>query len=350
MTQNHILQTTITISLFLIGILTAEAQTQLPNSNFEQWTVTTPGKAVPTGWHTFSDGDCRLSGLASIGCSTGKKNHSSRVAGHHGYACEITASSILGIVANGAMTTGQMVLASTTPRDTINIIYSDIHNKVGHNGYAKFTGRPDSVYMWCKVSVKKSTSIPSCKIHLHGAVPYVDVPKHTAGVPQDGKIANAFCTFTGHNDGQWHQYRFPFVYYDSNGKVTTSRSRQPSYALASFSTNKVPGSGNSGDKLAFDDIVMIYNKRLSQILIDGEPLDGFHPDITQYELVANDTHIPYVTAEAASPNATVSVEQASAANHFTVTITVTHDDGQKIYTLPVTFLFENRMVAIPTTR
>lgn len=336
MTQNHTLRTTITISLILIGILTAGAQTQLPNSNFEQWTVTTPGKAVPTGWHTFSDGDCRLSGLASIGCSTGKKNHSSRVAGHHGYACEITASSILGIVANGAMTTGQMVLASTTPRDTINIIYSDIHNKVGHNGYAKFTGRPDSVYMWCKVSVKKSTSIPSCKIHLHGAVPYVDVPKHTAGVPQDGKIANAFCTFTGHNDGQWHQYRFPFVYYDSNGKVTTSRSRQPSYALASFSTNKVPGSGNSGDKLAFDDIVMIYNKRLSQILIDGEPLEFFEPDHTHYELQASMAGLPFISAETASPNATVSVEQARPQNAYTATIIVTHDDGQMIYTVTFT--------------
>lgn len=325
-------------------------QTQLPNATFEQWTVTTEGKAVPTGWHTFSDGDCRLSGLASIGCGTAKKNHSSRVTGHRGYACQITATSVLGVVANGAMTTGQMVLASATPKDTINVIYSDINNKVGHNGYARFTGRPDSVYMWCRYTVKKSTSIPSCKIHLHGNVAYVDVPKHTPGVPQNGKIANAYCEFKGYTDGQWHQYRFPFVYYDSNGKVTTSRSRQPSYVLASFSTNKVPGAGNSGDKLAFDDIIMIYNKRLSQILIDGEPLDGFHPDVTQYELVANDTHIPYVTAEAASPNATVAVEQASADNHFTVTITVTHDDGQKIYILPVTFLHENRMVAMPTTR
>lgn len=320
------------------------AQTQLPNANFEQWTVVTPGKAVPTGWHTFSDGDCRLSGLASIGCSTGKKNHSSRVSGHHGYACEITASSILGIVANGAMTTGQMVLASTTPKDTINIIYSDIHNKVGKNGYARFTGRPDSVYMWCKVSVKKSTSIPSCKIHLHGDVAYVDVPKHTPGVPQEGKIANAFCTFAGHNDGLWHQYRFPFVYYDSKGNVTKSRSRQPSYVLASFSTNKVPGAGNSGDKLAFDDIVMIYNKRLSQIFLDGQPLEFFHPDCDRYELYASFEGIPFISAEAASPNATVSVEQARAENGYAATITVTHDDGEKTYTL--TFTPESNMLLV----
>jgi len=343
-TLNHILL--LSISILFAGF-TAAAQTQLPNSDFEQWKVTTDGKAVPTGWHTFSDGDCQLKGVVSIGCSTGKKNHSSRVTGHHGYACEITATSILGIVANGAMTTGQMVLASTAPKDTINIIYSDIHNKVGHNGYARFTGRPDSVYMWCKVSVKKSTSIPSCKIHLHGAVPYVDVPKHTPGVPQKGKIANAFCVFSGHNDGQWHKYRFPFVYYNSNGKVTTSRSQQPSYALASFSTNKVPGAGNSGDKLAFDDIVMIYNKRLSQILIDGQPMEYFNPDCTQYELYASADGIPFISAEAASPNATVSIEQARPENAYTATITVTHDDGEKVYTITFTPEHKKLLVSRP---
>ncbi len=344
------IKTVITTFIATICCYFLAAQTQLPNASFEQWTSTTDGKAVPQGWHTFSDGDCQLSGIVSIGCNTGKKNHSSRVVGHKGYACEITATSIIGVVANGAMTTGQMVLASTTPRDTVNIIYSDIHNTVGHNGYARFTGRPDSVYMWCRVNVKKSTSIPSCKIHLHGDVAYVDVPKHTSGVPQKGKIANAFCEFKGYTDGEWHRYRFPFVYYDSNGKVTTSKSRQPSYALASFSTNKVPGAGNSGDRLAFDEIVMIYNKRLSYILLDGEPLELFQPDITFYEIVTTDNHIPVITAKAQSPNADIGIEQPSMQNHYTATITVTHDDGQMIYTLPVTFQQTETVASAPQNR
>ena len=110
--------------------------------------------------------------------------------------------------------------------------------------------------------------------------------------------------------------------------MVKSTSRTPSYILISFSTNKIAKGGNSGDKLVVDDIEMIYNKRLSYLNIDGKPMPGFNPDITEYTYACDDpTRIPDVSAETQSPNATVSIEKSTEQ----ILITVTHDDGEKVY-------------------
>lgn len=325
---------TLAISIAIYGL--GMAQTQVQNRNFEQWTSTDNGNAIPKYWHSYADGDCQLKGIYSWGCGPMTKNHSNRVSGHSGYGCEIYPVTLAGNLVNGVITTGQMRFASPDNNSTENNTFTDKDNTVGHNAAMKFTGRPDSVYFWCKFDMKKPSNVASAKFHLHGNSAYKDISTHTAATAQKGKVGNAFCDIKDPNDHKWHQYKFKFTYYDEQNKVVKSTSRTPSYILVCFSTNKIAKGGNNGDKLAIDDIEMIYNKRLSNIEVNGELLPGFHPDKTDYTFYC-DSHsqLPVFTADAQSPNASVRVVQPTAENGFTARIIVTHDDGEKEYRISV---------------
>ena len=319
--------------VFIVAIFVAfggiiSAQTQLPNKSFEQWTTTDKGNAVPKYWHSYGDGDCQLKGIYSWGCGPLTKNHSNRVTGHTGYGCEIYSTSISGNLVNGVLTTGQMQFASPDNNSTDNCTYTDKDNKLGHKAATAFTGRPDSVYFWCKFEMKKPSNVAIAKFHLHGNIAYRDISTHSASTAQKGKIGNAYCDIKDHNDQKWHRYKYKFTYYDEQNHVVSNTSRTPSYILVCFSTNKITKGGNNGDKLIIDDIEMIYNKRLSFIEIDGHPLPDFNPDITEYTYACDDpARIPEVSAEAQSPNATVHTESTPQQ----ILITVTHDDGEQVY-------------------
>ena len=336
----------LTISL-LCAAVCGLAQTQLPNANFEQWTTTEAGNAMPKYWHSFADADCQLKGIYAWGCPCMLKNHSNRVAGHTGYGCEIHSAFIGGVVlVNGVMTTGQMQFATPDTKSENNHNYTDRNNTVGHKAAIPFTGRPDSVSFWCKFVMKKPSNVAMAKFHLHGDVAYRDVSTHQAGTPQKGKVGNAFCEMRDPNDQMWHQYKYKFTYYnDQNQKVGTAA--HPNYILVTFSTNKITKGGDKGDKLVVDDIVMIYNKRLAEIRIGGEALPEFNSETRNYDFACSDLrHLPEVTAAAQSPNATVRVEQPARNNGYTARIIVTHDDGEWIYT--VRFLpFPKKCVSLP---
>lgn len=323
------------IIIIAICVLTT-AQTQMQNNKFEEWTTTDKGNAVPKYWHSYGDGDCQLKGIYSWGCGPTTKNHSNRVTGHTGYGCEIYSISIAGNLVNGVLTTGQMQFASPEDNSPNNYTYTDKDNKLGHKAAMAFTGRPDSVYFWCKFEMKNPSNVAIAKFHLHGNIAYRDLSGHSSSTAQKGKIGNAFCTFKDPNDHKWHQYKFKFTYYDEQNNVVKTSSRTPSYILACFSTNKITKGGSNGDKLIIDDIVMIYNKRLSYIEVNGEQLPGFNPDKTDYTFYCDNTsELPVFTAEAQSPNATVRIEQPTADNNYIARIIVTHDDGEKEYRINV---------------
>ena len=310
-------------------IHSAAAQTQMANRDFEQWTSIGKGDAVPKQWHSYGDADCQLRGIYSWGCGPMTKNHSNRVSGHTGYGCEIQSSSLAGNIVNGVLTTGQMQFASTDNKNPENCTYSDKDNKCGHKAAMAFTGRPDSVYFWCKFEMKKPSNVAVAKFHLHGNLAYKDISTHSSATAQKGKIGNAFCEFRDPNDGKWHQYKFAFTYYDEQNRVVKSAMRTPSFILACFSTNKIAKGGHTGDKLSIDDIEMIYNKRLSHIHINGMALPDFDPDRTEYTYSCPDSAVPTIEAGAQSPHARVRIEQQGQS----IRIIVSHDDGEKVYSI-----------------
>ena len=263
--------------LLLTASVTMGQNYQFPyNGQFEYWTSEQSDKAVPKGWQSFNTAQCEL----FIGCSTAKTNHSNKVDGHGGgSALEIYCKTVLGVAANGAMSTGRMRVASMTASDDSNYMYT---RRTGNSSnpaacYA-FSGCPDSLSFWAKFNMSDTANVASLKIHLHTDRDYQDVPSHTETTAQAGKIANRICHFKcNRQSNTWQKYSFDIKYYQSNttsvipnpqlANITT-----PSYLLASFSTNKSSGVGNNNDKLTIDDARFIYNKRLSSLTINNNPI------------------------------------------------------------------------------
>ena len=272
------LLTILSVLLFLMmNNLTAQHY-QFPNPSFSNWTSTTSSSAIPRGWHSFSDAE----GTWSFAVS----NHSNTATDRFGvnnHACQIYTTKVLGVKANGAMTLGKMVVASTSTSSDANLIYTKRSESDSSGCKWSMAGRPDSVRLWVKFEMASSSSIATCKMHIHGDVNYQDIPSHSAGTAQTGKIANAFCEMVknngavsyGSSSNFWERFDFKFTYYDdanniiSNPTLTNIVQASQSYILASFSTNKTVGGGSENDKLYFDDMELVYNKKLASLSIGG---------------------------------------------------------------------------------
>ena len=264
--------------LFLMAGTTMGQHYQFPNPSFDTWKSTSSGSAIPRGWHSFSD--------AEGGWAWAVSNHSNTATdrfGENDHACQIYTTKVLGVKANGAMTLGKMVVASTSTSSDANLIYTKRSDADSSGCRWSMAGRPDSVRLWVKFEMASASSIATCKMHIHGDCDYQDIPSHSAGTAQTGKIANAFCEMVknngavsyGSSSNFWERFDFKFTYYDdanniiSNPTLTNIVQAPQSYILASFSTNKTVGGGSENDKLYFDDMELVYNKKLASLSIGG---------------------------------------------------------------------------------
>lgn len=311
----------------VIGLFSLRAQVQMPNPGFENW----PGEATtsPKGWHSFDEAAGVFAKTVSNKGGVGNPAALERVSGHTGkYAVVIRCTKILGVAANGALTSGRVYMGAMGASSAKNYCYTD-----RANGYAyKFTGRPDSISFWAKFDMKGSV-YATAKAHLHTDCDFRDF----VDIGQASDIASAILYFKNPNDGKWHKYKQAFKAYDKVYKATAAQApiptlntwtRKPSYLLFCFSTNRYVMSGAKGDALYLDDIKLIYNKHLSSILIDGKEFYDYRKGTDSYVCFVpseEDGRYPVVTAVAESPRAVVSVKQASAEDPV-AEIAVSHDD------------------------
>ncbi len=315
------------ILAFCAMVLPLQAQVQMPNPGFENW----PGEvtASPKGWHSFNEAGGVFAKTMSNKGGPGNPAALERVAGHSGkYAVVIRCTKILGVSANGALTSGRVYMGAMGAASAKNYCYTD-----RANGYAfKFTGRPDSISFWAKFDMKESV-YATAKAHLHTDCDFRDF----VDIGQESDIASAILYFKNPKDGKWHKYKQAFKAYDKVYKATAAQApiptlntwtRKPSYLLFCFSTNRYVMTGNKGDALYLDDIRLIYNKNLSFIQVDGTELYDYKKGQNDYVyFVSNtqETQFPEVTASAESPRAVVEVRQATAENPV-AEIKVYHDD------------------------
>ncbi|MBR3572604.1 MAG: hypothetical protein IKN99_05050 [Bacteroidales bacterium] len=315
------------ILAFCAMVLPLQAQVQMPNPGFENW----PGEvtASPKGWHSFNEAGGVFAKTMSNKGGPGNPAALERVAGHSGkYAVVIRCTKILGVSANGALTSGRVYMGAMGAASAKNYCYTD-----RANGYAfKFTGRPDSISFWAKFDMKESV-YATAKAHLHTDCDFRDF----VDIGQESDIASAILYFKNPKDGKWHKYKQAFKAYDKVYKATAAQApiptlntwtRKPSYLLFCFSTNRYVMTGNKGDALYLDDIRLIYNKNLSAIQVDGTELYEYNKGKQDYVyFVSNtqETQFPEVTASAESPRAVVEVRQATAENPV-AEIKVYHDD------------------------
>lgn len=285
----------ITVSLLLLPVC-GRAQYQLLNPGFESWEGAS-ANARPSHWSSFPQAD------GSWAWAANTAQHYHRGGGRPGSSgssyLTIYSRSVLGIVANGNMTTGQIRVGSTSASNSNNYNYTHRGSAYCHT----FSGTPDSMYVWVSYYASSASSQGSVRAYLHGNSDFRD--------PNDCTTANLYCgkavaqfsrTTASATTPTWVQQRVPFVY-DGTSSVN--------YVLMSMTTNTTPGGGSANDSLSVDDIDFIYSAWLDNITLNGDTLDGFQRGLLDYNVSLDspaDLHSATLTFVPQANDATVTVD------------------------------------------
>lgn len=225
---------------------------QIPNSGFEQFHKE---KKVdePNHWHSFASSD----GVFSPFVSTIAHTFVSDVvrpgtSGSH--SVMLTSARIFGLTANGTLTTGRMVAASSKAEDPANHAEMDMSNTAkdanGNPFHVQINGRPEAISAWVKF--KQATPQPAAPYATISATitdgSYYQEPEDKAYTNVMSRAKNDKIETKGF---EWQNIMIPFETVDKNvdGKAI----------LVTISTNALPGKG-SIDTLYIDDLSLVYNQ------------------------------------------------------------------------------------------
>ena len=256
---------------------------QLPNAGFEENWHTVNSGVEPDGWHSFES--CTA---ASNFLQRNARGHNQLVSssdvrpGSTGSTSAlIKAYSIIGVIANGNLTSGQIHAGSTSPTSTDNHAFSNPTN-TGYN--TPFTAQPDSFVFWAKFIPGNS----SHEARMHSVITtnarYQDPEEKDYS---DVKIAEATLNYKATNG--WKRLSAPFVY------STSVAATEAAYILNTFSTNKTPGVGSESDQVYLDDIELIYNYQLDNFTFDGSQV-SFNNGTASVNKPYSDSIYTYSTA------------------------------------------------------
>ncbi|MFT4544033.1 MAG: hypothetical protein ACI9EQ_000486 [Bacteroidia bacterium] len=224
------------LSVLTVGaVLTASAQQQPTNGDFENW----DGDNEPNSWNNMTTGD--LCFLCGFGASQRVFEDNTDFHGG-GASARIESTLISPTVVNGTMTTGQIIAPSTDP--------SEGHAKTIRSNASfnhAFTDEPDSLVFWAKYNLTDASDSASVAVILHEDNDYRDPNGDNNQV-----IAEVRKRFQTGGTSAWVRISVPFIY--SGASVNPV-----AYALMTFTSSYQPGVGNGNAKLWVDDFEFIYN-------------------------------------------------------------------------------------------
>jgi len=300
--------------LLLTGIIFCTnlfSQTQIGNSNFESWEVTTSEIAEPVNWNSFKT----ASGSWNTFAGQQMRNSSSVRPGSTGVKSAViwSRNAGFGVIANGNMTLGRIEMGSTTASDPANYNYSS----TGDANFSEvMTDSPDSIVFWVKykpVTAGSNTARISTIIH-NNTNNYKD-PNDVAG---SNTVATAILNFST-TSNSWVRKSVPFTYVGTPSNAA--------FIITTFTTNSVPGGGSANDSLWIDDVELIYNPANQPVIANGDVATTFEDVWVDIAVLDNDTDPENdfdnssVTVTVGPSNGTTSV------NPGTGVITYTPDPG-----------------------
>ncbi len=249
--------------LFILSLLaislSANAQYQITNSDFESWTASS---GEPDHWHGFKSAKGTF---ASFAQGKLEKSEEKRPGSTGSYSAVITSGIVGNIVNNGSVTTGQLNAGSMKADDSANHAEMDktstATDKNGDKFYMPLTGYPDAIRFWLKFSQGTPNSnfpYASVKAVITDGTYYQD--------PEDKNYTNKVAQALNNKitTCDWTEFTLPFDY-DSY----TSNAKQPAAILCTFGTNATPGKGSKGDQVYIDDLELIYFSELASAQYNG---------------------------------------------------------------------------------
>lgn len=237
MRRRLLLSTLFVSTLFL----SATAQTQIFNSDFELWDNVGNNTEEPQGWNGLRTAQGSLAGSTP---QTIARSTQIRPGSAGQYSVRVYSTSTLGINANGNLTTGRVNAGSTTPANANNYNFT----VTGDPNFSKtLTDRPDSLVFWARFNPASQSSLARVRAVIHDNYNYRD-PSDAASTSH--VVADATLNFPSNNN-VWKRISIPFNY--------TGPSNTPQYLLITYTSNMTPGGGSSGDEVFIDDMQLIYN-------------------------------------------------------------------------------------------
>ena len=308
---------------------------QIPNSDFELFTAS---NGEPDRWHSFSSVITGWLTYLAKGQQT-EKSTDVRPGSTGTTSLRVYARSIIGVVANGTVTTGRLNAGAMSPSSTSNNSFLDMSKKDKDvNGYPYYTplvGRPDKLDLWVKFKQGKPNSG-----HPYATAKAVITDGTYYQLPEDktytNKMAEAITNTIESKGNEWQHLSIPFNYVNA--------SVEPKAVLVTISTNATPGEGSNNDLLYVDDLSFVYDFGVKKISVKGEELSGFNEATTEYTyskvagITADD-----IAVETVGHGTIVHKEVAGAK----ATIVVASDDllQNRVYTLNLT----TGITEVPTT-
>ena len=261
---------------------------QLLGSDFETYHTATNGNYSsdePDGWHSF------MSSVTGTVTGTVKKkvfttiNNEARPGSKGTKSVKLVSHSILGIPANGTLTTGRLYAQSIDKSDaTQNNSTSDPSSTnvdaAGDPFYAPLAASPDSIAVWVKFkqgdisSDNKAYKYASLNAVFTDGTKYQDPEAQT----YTNVYGKATCTSIESKDFAWQRICVPFEY--------TTPDNYTGAILVTLSTNAQAGVGSTNDSnpdvLIIDDLELIYDTHLAAVTFNGTAIEGFEPEKTEY--------------------------------------------------------------------
>lgn len=233
--------------LSLTALAGTDNQPNIQNGGFEDWGVDKDAPASqavePRYWHSFSSASGAFALLAGSHCFKSTDAHSGN------FSVKLQATSVLGQIANGTITTGRlnagaMVAASPDNHSEVDMSKTET-DRNGDPYYQTLEARPDSIAFWVKFSTGKAGTLANMSAYITDGT-YYQAPEdktynNKVGWAEYPSIAAC---------SEWKRISVPFTYAD-NGL-------EPKAIMLTFSTCATPGGGKGDEVLLVDDVELVY--------------------------------------------------------------------------------------------
>ena len=251
--------------------------TQIGNGDFEDWRGVSDSNHAPDNWNSFETNEGTYASLARAQQVQMVEEHRP---GSNGFYCaDIYSRSVVGVVAQGNLTTGCINAGAMSASGKDNYNYSKISDPNKSETISKI---PSAIRLWVKfVPAAENDEHPNAHVSVtvHDAHNYITYsPGNDTEENDSYVIAHAEKDFPACD---WTELTIPF---EKTGNYTDGQM----YILVNLSTNADPGQGQSGDHMYIDDIELLYSDPEPVIYNKYVSIGHDTPTETPIEVTFND--------------------------------------------------------------
>lgn len=224
----------------------AAGVTQIGNGDFENWSNVTSNNHAPSNWNAFETAEGSLASLSSA--QQVQMVEGGRPGSDGFYCVDIWSRSVMGVIAQGTLTTGCINAGAISASAKGNNSYSKTQDPAKSETLSRI---PAAIKMWVKY-VPAASGTPKAQIAatVHDAHNYVTYSKdeYDDDANRSYVIAKAKMDFEACD---WTELTIPF---ERSGNYTDGQM----FILLNIATNNTPGGGAANDHLYIDDVELVY--------------------------------------------------------------------------------------------